>query len=140
MNKQTLVVGDADSIVARANPNDLKHQEAKKITDRLSDLEAQLIYPVTAVVEAVTFIQRALNSGATAYGTAVEFIESGQVAEVDEEIYSRAVNDFFDASVSKQDTLFDCIVAAVAKKYGAEAIFSFDKFCQKHGFKLASEL
>ncbi|KKW03774.1 MAG: hypothetical protein UY37_C0004G0067 [Candidatus Beckwithbacteria bacterium GW2011_GWC2_49_11] len=126
MNKQTLVVGDADSIVARANPNDLKHQEAKKITDRLSDLEAQLIYPVTAVVEAVTFIQRALNSGATAYGTAVEFIESGQVAEVDEEIYSRAVNDFFDASVSKQD--------------GAEAIFSFDKFYQKHGFKLASEL
>ena len=70
----------------------------------------------------------------------VEFIESGQVAEVDEEIYSRAVNDFFDASVSKQDTLFDCIVAAVAKKYGAEAIFSFDKFYQKHGFKLASEL
>lgn len=41
---------------------------------------------------------------------------------------------------SKHATLFDGIVAAVAEKYQADAIFSFDKFYKRKGFKLASEL
>ncbi len=45
-----------------------------------------------------------------------------------------------DFKKSKHNTLFDAVVAATAKKYQADAIFSFDKFYKKQGFKLASEL
>ena len=45
-----------------------------------------------------------------------------------------------DLKRSKHHTLFDAIVAAVAKKYYADAIFSFDKFYKSKGFKLVSEL
>ena len=41
---------------------------------------------------------------------------------------------------SKQNTLFDCIIATVARKYSAGAIFSFDKWYTKIGFTLASEI
>jgi len=40
----------------------------------------------------------------------------------------------------KHHTLFDAVVAAVADKYQADAIFSFDKFYKSKGFKLASDL
>lgn len=135
-----LIVGDADSIIAQANPNDKNHKKAVSISEKLINQEAQLIYPTTAVVEAVTFIQRALSSGATAYGTATEFLESNQLVEVTQDMYSNAVNKYYGPRLSKQDTLFDCIVAATAEKYEADAIFSFDKFYKRKGFKLASEL
>lgn len=140
MNK-LLIVGDADSIVAQANLEDLKHKEAISIAQKLVDLKARLIYPITAVIEAVTFIQRVLGSGVVAYGTAAVFAAPQiQLIEVNQEIFNYAVKNYFSPRVSKKDTLFDCIVASVAEKYQADAIFSFDKYYKKQGFKLASEL
>ena len=138
MNK--LVVGDADAIIAQANAEDSNHDRAVKIAQVLVGSQVNVIYPVTAVAEAVTHIQRVFNSGATAFGTAQLMVDPAvQVVEVNKQTLTRAVN-YFSPTASKKNTLFDCIVAAVAQEYKADAIFSFDHFYETHGFTLASEL
>ena len=138
--KNNLIVGDADAIIAQANSEDSNHNQAVRIAQALVDSQANVIYPATAVVEAVTHIQRALNSGATAYGTAELMINPDvQVVEVNKQTLTNAQK-YFSPNSSKKNTLFDCVVAAVAEEYKADAIFSFDKFYKNKGFKLASEL
>jgi predicted nucleic acid-binding protein len=135
-----VIVGDADAIIAQTDPNDIHHQKANEISNKLKEKNAQVIYPVSAVLEAATHMQRVLNSTASAYGTAVIFSEpSVQVIEVNQNTLRKAVT-YFNPDTSKKNTLFDCTVAAVAEEYKADAIFSFDGFYKKKGFKLASEL
>ena len=134
-----IVVG-SDAIIAQANPDDGHHEKATKISLSLVAMGALVIYPATAIVESITFMQRVLSSSASAYATAVVFTGPGvQVAETNREILKAALK-YFSPVVSKQNTLFDCIVAATAEEYGADAIFSFDKFYKSKGFKSAGEL
>ena len=106
----------------------------------LKNKDAQIIYPVTAVLEAATHMQRVLNSTASAYETAVVFSNPNiQIAEVNQDTLKNALN-YFSPKTSKKNTLFDCIVATVAEENKADAIFSFDKFYKTKSFKLASEL
>ncbi len=140
VNKSPVVIVDADAIVAQAFPNDSNHQRAVAISNRLNDLNAKAIYPASAVLEATTVLQARLNSGETAYGTAVVFSDPNvQVAEINQSILINALN-YFTPTTSKKNTLFDCVVMAVANENKADAIFSFDKLYKKNGFKLASEL
>ena len=140
MNKRLTIIVDADAIIAQADPNDLHHQAATLISESLVNTSAQVIYPVTAIAESNAYMQRVLNSTASAYGTAVVFTDpSIQVAEVNQETLRNALR-FFSPTTSKKNTLFDCTVAAIAEEYKADAIFSFDKFYKKNGFKLVSEL
>lgn len=135
-----IVIGDADAIIAQTNPDDLHHQKATVISDTLKSKHAQLIYPVTAILEAAAHMQRVLNSSASAYGTAVYFSNPNiQVVEVNQDIFKSALK-YFDPNSSKKNTLFDCVVAAIAEENKADAIFSFDKFYKRKGFKLAGEL
>jgi predicted nucleic acid-binding protein len=96
----------------------------------------ELLYPVTAVVEAVTVIQRVYGDGSLAKEIARVFRGDNRVVNVGEDIYEMAVNEYFEYVKSKKKTLFDCLVAAVAKKYGVKTIFSFDRFYQKVGYEL----
>ncbi len=140
MNKPPVVIVDADAIIAQTNPEDMHHEKASAISQNLIKLNAQVVYPATAVVEAATHMQRVLNSTASAHGTAQ--LMSGadaQIAEVNKETLSAALK-YFSPKTSKQNTLFDCIVAATAHEYKADAIFSFDHFYVKSGFKLAEDL
>ena len=99
-----------------------------------------MLYPSTAICEATTHIQRVLSNGATAYGTAIAFTNPNiGVVEVNQETLKHAAQ-FFSPTTSKKNTLYDCIIAAVAEEHNADAIFSFDGFYKKNGFKLASEL
>lgn len=140
MNKPLTIVVDADAIIAQANPNDLHHQTATTISETLANKHAQVIYPATAIAESNAYMQRVLNSTASAYGTAVVFTDPDvQVAEVSQETLKNALK-YFSPTTSKKNTLFDCIVAAVAEEYKADAIFSFDKFYKSKGFTLASEV
>jgi predicted nucleic acid-binding protein len=140
MNKPPIVVVDADAIIAQTNPVDIHHQRADTISQNLIALNAQVVYPVTAVAEAATHIQRVLNSTVGAYGTAQLMTETGaQVAEVTKQTLATALK-YFSPTTSKKNTLFDCIVAAVAEEYKADAIFSFDHFYVKRGFELAENL
>lgn len=140
MNDRLVIVADADAIVAQASPSDNLHNRAVKIAEKLKELNAQILYPATAITEAVTHIQRVLSSGPTAYGTAVSFTDPNVgVVEINQETIENSIK-FFSPTTSKKNTLYDCIVAAVAEENRADAIFSFDKFYKRRGFKLTSEL
>lgn len=52
------VVVDADAIVAHAHATDSNHSRALTIARRLGEKEIRLVYPVTAIIEAVTVLQR----------------------------------------------------------------------------------
>lgn len=140
MNKQPIVVVDADALVAQTNPADIHYQKANTISQNLINMNAQVIYPVTAVAEAATHMQRVLNSTASAHGT-VQFMcePASQVVEVNKQTLVNSLK-YFSHSSSKKNTVFDCIVAAVAEEYKADAIFSFDRFYKTKGFKLAEDL
>lgn len=141
MGETLLVIVDADTIIARTNVNDANHQKTLEISKKLETLRANILYPRTAILEAITFIQRSLGNGAGAYAMAVEFLSPNtNIIDADAQIYSQAVKNYFSAKTSKKNTLFDCLVAATAQNFNADAIFSFDKFYKKQGFKLASEL
>lgn len=136
-----IVVVDADAIVAQAHPTDANHDKAVKIAQSLKDSNAQMIYPVTAIYEAVTVLQHKLSSTATAYGTAVIFTDpTFNVVDVNQKTIARSVKNYFEARTSKKNTLFDCTILDMAAKYKAHAIFSFDSFYKKRGFKLAQDL
>lgn len=140
MNKPPVVIVDADAIIAQTNPEDIHHQKASVVSQNLIEMNAQVIYPSTAVAEAATHMQRVLNSTASAYGTAQLMAEAdAQVAEVNKQTIAAALK-YFSPKTSKKNTLFDCIVAAVAQEHKADAIFSFDNFYVKKGFKLAEDL
>lgn len=140
MNKPPIVIVDADAIIAQINSEDIHHQKANAISQRLIEKNAQVIYPVTAVAEAATHMQRVLNSTVNAYGTAQLMCQTdSQVAEVTKQTMATALT-YFSPTTSKKNTLFDCIVAAVAKEHNADAIFSFDHFYEKKGFTLAEKL
>lgn len=140
MNDQPVIIVDADAIIAQTDAKDPHHQKADDISQKLIALDSQVLYPVTAVAEANAHIQRVLNSTATAYGTA-QLMGSPvfEVVEVNKQTLVNALK-YFSPTTSKKNTLFDCIVAAIAEEYNADAIFSFDKFYKSKGFKLASEL
>lgn len=140
MNKQPVVVVDADAIIGQTDPKDPHHKKATEISQKLLNLNAQIIYPVTAVAEANAYMQRVLNSTTTAYGIAQAMTDPVfNVVEVNKQTLINAL-DYFSPKTSKKNTLFDCIVAAVAEEYKADAIFSFDKFYESKGFQLATDL
>ena len=140
MTEPPTVIVDADAIIAQANPEDKHHQTATTITQSLIKINAQVIYPVTAVTEATAYVQRVLNSTASAYEMTGVFTDPNvHVAEVNQETLISAL-EYYSPKTSKKNTLFDCIVAVIADKYQADAIFSFDKFYKKKGFKLATDL
>lgn len=135
-----VIIVDADAIIAQTDSKDPHHERANNISQKLVSLEAKVLYPVTAIAEANAHTQRVLNSTVSAYGTA-QFMGSPtvEVIGVDKQTLVNAL-DYFSPTTSKKNTLFDCIVAAIAKEYKADAIFSFDKFYEKKGYKLASDL
>lgn len=139
MSKSPTVVVDADIIIAQNNPADALHDKAKIVAQKLETMGARLIYPATTVAEAVTYIQRPLNSPASAYDTAQLLSQEADIVEVNQQTISSALK-YFSPTASKKNTLFDCIVATIAEENNADAIFSFDKFYKSKGFKLASEL
>lgn len=140
MSKHPIIVADSDAIIAQTDPNDFHHAKAVEISQNLVDLNAQVLYPATTIAESTAHMQKVLNSTASAYGT-VQFMTGpdAQIVEINKKTLESAMK-YFSPTTSKKNTLFDCIVAAVAEDYGADAIFSFDGFYKKSGFKLATEL
>lgn len=85
MNNPVKVVVDADAIIAQVNPNDQHHQRATEISKFLAKMNAQVVYPATAIAESNAYMQRVLNSTASAYSTALVFTDSNvQVADINQ--------------------------------------------------------
>lgn len=139
-SRETLIIVDADAIISLVTADDENHPKTKRIMQHLATIEAYILFPTTAICEAVTVLKRKLNKPEDAASVVKKF-QSGNfpIQAVDQEIFDLAA-DLFNPHGSKQNTLFDAVIAAIAKKYNADAIFSFDKWYKTQGLTLASDL
>ena len=138
-NLPTVAIGDSDGLIAILHEEDKNFQIAKKTVAQLVQNDIQVIFPLTTIVETVTTLKRKLNEPKLAANIARQ-ITRGELAieTIDTELLSVALA-MFDPAGTKQNTLFDAIVAACAKKYKTNVIFSFDGLYKKLGFKLATD-
>ncbi len=131
------VIVDSDALIALLNKDDLLAEKAIKTLEGLYKLEAKLLYPATTLIETTTTLQRRL-SDASLTKEIVKMIKESQfpVIAVGQETIKMAES-LFNPSGSKQNTLFDAVVAAIAKQQKADAVFSFDGWYEKVGLNLA---
>lgn len=140
MTANTVVIGDADSLIALFLDYDSNHKRATSILTKLDQAGIIVIYPNTAIAEAITALLRKHSNPELALYLARQYRDDRFTVEyVDEKIMKASV-DVFNPQGSKQNTFFDCIIVAIAQKHNADGIFSFDHFYKNKGFKLASEL
>lgn len=132
--KSKIAVGDADSLIALANKEDANHERAKRVSELLLFREYEVIYPNTAILEAITALRRALNLPDRAQLINKQYLQGAFTVEyIDKEIQKNASNRFIKSN-SKRDTIFDAVVAETAIKLSADYIFSFDDWYLKEGF------
>lgn len=135
-----LVVGDADALIALAFQGDANHARALAVAKRLSASKCRLIYPNTAILEAVTALARKLSLPENSLLLNDQYRQGAlDVFYVTQEVQARASEIFAKFSKSKANTLFDAVVVAIAEKLGAQSIFSFDKWYLSLGHKLSTE-
>lgn len=140
MNKQLLIIADADCIVAQSFVDDIHHKTTLALVQKLDKFGGHILFPSTAIVEAITTLQRKFSNPHLAASTLEFFTNpSIDIENVDQKLI-REAGKLFDPDASKHNTLFDCIVAVVARKYHADAIFSFDDWYDKLGYKLVINL
>ena|ERR1700731_1742075 len=134
-----LVIADADALVAFANPEDRHHIRVKMLIRKFVEQKVQGLFPVTAVCETVTVLQRKLNRPDLALFV-VEKVNAGvfPLQTVDPGIV-KAAFELFKPRPYSGDTLFDAIVAAIAIQNKAVAIFSFDHWYKDIGLELAED-
>ena len=143
-NDPITVIIDSDAIIAQGNITDAHHKIAIQISRKLEELGAKVIYPSCIVLEATTLMHRwnkkNQNMRGLAVGTLSVMADPMMIIEpVDQQIIAGAAK-YYNPKATRDDTTFDCAVAAVADKYKADYIFSWDGFYKKHGFKLAKDL
>lgn len=131
-----IVVGDADSLVALAHKDDSNHTRAKNILDRLQKNEYEVIYPNTAILEAITALKRALNLVGEAHLINRQYQTGAFLVEFVNTETQMLASKRFEKTISKKNTIFDAIVIETAIKLEAHAIFSFDSWYPKEGFRL----
>lgn len=135
-----IIIVDSDGLIGSLHQEDAHHHSSHQILGKLVQIGAKLIFPATVIVESVTFLQGRLNKPELA-GEIIDLVNKSQfeIEPVDSKLLQQACL-LMNLNKGKHHTLFDAVVAAVAEKYQADAIFSFDKFYKSKGFKLASEL
>lgn len=134
------IIADADSIIALVNTDDSLHTRAVTITQYIEEKQIHVVFPITAIAEAVTKIQRVF-SNPTLTKSVVDLVYSNTEAIIDitPADYQEAKS-LFDPYASKKNTFFDAIVAAVARNHGITTIFSFDQWYQKNHLTLIEDI
>jgi predicted nucleic acid-binding protein len=120
------VIVDADALIALVDTEDVHATEAVRVLVALARVEAPLLYPATTIAEAITTLQRKLNKPAIVKQMTESIGEASfHIEPVTQEVIETAAT-LFRPDGSKHNTLFDAVVAAVAKKTNARGVFSFD--------------
>ncbi len=132
-----IAVGDADGLIALADEKDANHNKAQKVSEWLLTKGYQVVFPNTAILEAITALKRAKNLPEKAHLINRQYQTGAFLIEfINEEIQRRA-SQRFETTISKKNTIFDAVVAETAIELNADYIFSFDSWYSKEGFKLA---
>jgi len=139
MKNLPIIITDADALVALAVEEDSNHIRTKELLIQLISRNAIIITPISAFAEAVTLLKWKLQKPELSQDL-IDQCKRGAlpVVGIDNDVNTIAL-DFFKSNDSKGNTYFDAIIAAVAKKYNATAIFSFDSWYKKKGYTLAEE-
>ena len=135
-----IVVADADALIALTLEDDVHHENAMAISTRLLKAGVSVVFPVTVFPETIAFLKRAVNQSEKAHEVNTKLQKGEFTLEYMDSSTLMRATEYFDKAKSKQNTLFDAIVAATAEKLEADAIFSFDDWYPKLGFKLAGDL
>jgi predicted nucleic acid-binding protein len=140
MTPRPIIVVDTDALIGLFYEHDAHATEAYAIAQKLQSCNAKLLYPATTLVETITTLQRKMHRP-DLVKQVVHLIEQTplDIEPVDTTTLSEALA-LFSPDGSKQDTLFDAIVATIATKQAARAIFSFDAWYEKRGFTLARDV
>jgi predicted nucleic acid-binding protein len=138
--KSLTIIGDADGLIAFINIHDANNEQANKILSFLEEQKAILYFPTSTIAETITTLVRKHASPPLARQV-VEQCKAGSFLfiPVDETVLKTAIG-FYNPDGSKKNTFFDAIVAAEAKLTNADAIFSFDEWYGKQGFKITDDL
>lgn len=135
-----IAVGDADSLVALACKDDANHIRAQKTAEWLQSVGYEIVYPNTAILEAITALKRSLGLTEEAHLINRQYQAGAFTVEfINEKIQGRA-SQRFEKTNSRKNTIFDAIVTETATILEAEYIFSFDEWYPKEGFDLAAVL
>ena len=139
-NNEPLVIVDADAIISFVAVEDENHIRAKAIMQKLADVQGYLLFPTTAICEATTVLRGKLNRPDNA-SRIIDKLTNGDfpIQVVDEDIIFDAAK-LYKPLASKKNTLFDAVVASIAKRLKADAIFSFDQWYRKIGLVLTDDL
>lgn len=132
-----IAVGDADSLVALVYKNDANHIRVQKISEWLQSRGYTVIYPNTAILEAVTALKRSLNLVDEAHLLNRQYQAGVFAVEYINEGIQLKASQRFESTISKKNTIFDAVVVETAVEFGADYIFSFDNWYSREGFKLA---
>jgi len=135
-----IVVADADALIALALEKDPNHKRALRIAESLRRKLVMVIFPVTVFPEAITSLKRAARQPEKAHLINRQYLAGAfHIEYINEEIMRKAVEIFDQKANSKQNTLFDAIVAATSEKLNADGIFSFDNWYPRLGFRLVQD-
>jgi len=134
-----IIVGDSDGLIALFHPSDAHAEEAMRLLEILQKEDVRIVFPATTVAETITTFQRKLNNP-TVVEKLVSEVKKGSIVieAVDMKLFHEALG-LFHPKGSKQNTIFDAIVAVVARKLVASAVFSFDGWYEKVGLVLAKD-
>ena len=135
-----MVVSDADALIALTHEGDVNHRKAITISTKLLEKGVTIIFPNTAILEAVTALKRALNLPEKSSLVNRQYYQGAFVVEYINENIQLLASKYYEKAVSKRNTAFDAVVVATAEELKADAIFSFDGWYKKLGFALLSDL
>jgi predicted nucleic acid-binding protein len=138
-----IVVVDSDALIALFNKEDPHSKTVEKLVEVLHEQKARLIYPVTTLVETVDTMQRKIKNHEVAVRVVQLITESYLANESIESVNNEELKEaakIYKKGFTNKTTLADSVVAAIAKKYNADAILSFDEWYQKQGFKLVVDI
>lgn len=129
---------DTDVLIALVNQRDSLHNKAKLISQRLINYGAEFILLPTTLGEFATL--STIRIGLKPTKEAIRDIATSGYITVDitDELTNQAVT-LYQNQTSKEESLFDCYVMVVAKRYRVDCIFSFDHGYAKNEFVLAED-
>lgn len=129
-------IADADGLISMLSKKDANHEKARAIIQIATSRGEKILFPATAITEAITTMQVRLENPALAKELATKVAASQlPIVAVDAEILEIAAG-IYSPDGSKKHTMFDATVAATAKKLGTETLFSFDGWYRRQGFTL----
>jgi len=130
---------DSDVFVALVNTSDANHSKARRISNYLLDLKANLFTSVLVVEELVSVLAIKYGLKSDAIRFAREVIGDMNFVNVDPTDLQNSL-EILKNQPSAKISLQDCVNIYLVKKHQFDAIFSFDKIYGRNGLTYASEI